>query len=276
MTKRIDFFNVKSAQITVKGESTAIPKKRAILVNGNTVNITSDKYAIHQPADIYKAFERVCSKTKLEINPEKTMLNPKTGGMILSAKYATKMFDAGTKKEAHDINVVFYTSHDGKYRTFMTLDVLRILCMNQAPALYKGKDKHIMSEKHYQNALKLSTLESRLEGIEESVRMYKARSEQLCDVKLTLADFTEFYIGHYGLNRDSSHFDGKINALHDVYNGAKGQASIANDTAYKAYNAITYINTHNLSATDGKDENRLHTKTKDTAQVMGKLLALAA
>jgi len=268
------FFEVSRQPVTLEGTDILVPRKNAITVNGTpTGHMTSEKYAIHQPKNIYRSFQRVCKKTGLEIDRKRSFLNPSNGGMILSAKYKTKMFDTGNKKERHDFNVVFYTAHDGKYKTFLTIDVLRLLCMNQAPALYRGKDNHVMSEKHYKNALKLSTLESRLEGIEQSVNMYQARMENLCDVKMTLADFKEFYIAHYKLDKESSHFDGKMETLEDVYYDAKGQSEIANDTAYKAFNVITYLNTHKVSNTNGREENKLTVKAKDTSKVLRELLA---
>lgn len=269
-----DFFEVSRGPVTLSGTDIVVPKKNAITVNGvPTGHMTSEKYAIHQPRDIFKSFQKVCRKTGLEIDEKRSFLNPKNGGMILSAKYATKMLSTGKKRERNDFNIVFYTAHDGKYKTFLTIDVLRILCMNQAPALYRGKDNHVMSEKHYKDSLKLSTLESRLEGIEESVRMYQARMEQLCGTKMTFKAFKDFYIAHYGLNVESSHFDGKMEKLEESYFGARGQDAIANDTAYKAYNAITYLNTHGGSNTNGREENKLTTKARDTSKVLTKLLA---
>ena len=242
----------------------------------------SDSYEIHQPSEIMATFQDVAEKTGLEI--KNVLTNPNNGGLMISARYGK--FNIGNN-DPYDIDLVFYTSHCGKYRTFLTLNTLRLACMNQLPALYREKDRFIFAEKHYKNALDITMIKESLEYIPESINMFDARVNQLIDTKVTYKDFVEFYIQHFKLNRDAKQFQNKIDSLAYIYNSAPGQKQITNDNAYKALNAITYIQTHDLSDIEQvKSLGKRNTKFKDiqtlkgngdkSLKAMDALLALAA
>jgi hypothetical protein len=246
-------------------DSNGNPIKREIVVNGKV----SDSYEIHSPKEIAEAFERVASKTQLEI--QKVITNPHNGGLMISAKYDSVQF-AG---DDHDVNIVFFTSHCGKYKTFLTLQALRLQCMNQAPILSKGKDKHIFAEKHYKNSLDIALFENLLSGVPQSVTMYNARVENLLDGKMSYSDFAEWYIEHNKINREAKQFDTNMSKVKEAY-FHNDNSKIADGTMYRAFHAITWLNTHGGRNTKFAEEQRLTTKASNSQKAMDSLLKLAA
>jgi hypothetical protein len=211
----------------------------------------------------------VADRTNLEIN--RVLTNPTNGGLLLSAKFA----DTKIVGENHDVNVTFYTSHCGKYKTFLTLDLLRIACFNQVPCLYRNKQRHIFAEKHYQDALDINLMESMLEAIPGSVEAYNEKARQLKDTKLPFDSFRDYYVEHYKLKESQKQFDSKVEKLREVYYNATGQRELASDSAYKAYQAITFFNTHELRDTAMREENILTKRASDSIVVLEELLAVA-
>ena len=247
-----------------------IHNKKGLFVDEKCINIVSDKYEIHQPKEILATFTSVAERTGLEISTVKT--NSFNGGMLISAKYS-ECFIADDK---HDINLVFYTSHCGKYRTFLTLNALRIACFNQVPVLYKNQNRFIVAEKHYQNALDVNMIERVLENIPASVAAYKTRADRLKDVRLTEADFVEWYVKQMKWNEDSKQFDSKVAKLRAVYRGAEGQDVAGDNTAWKGFNAVTYINTHGGKNTALREENALIKGGDLSLKLFDNLFSLAA
>jgi hypothetical protein len=266
--RKQEFFTVESEPLP-SPYGGYIPGKRGLFVNQNNINIVSDKYEVHQPSEIYQTFANVAARTNLEIN--RVITNPTNGGLLLSAKFA----DTKIVGENHDVNVTFYTSHCGKYKTFLTLDLLRIACFNQVPCLYRNKQRFIFAEKHYQNALDINLMESKLEAIPESVEAYNEKARQLQDTKLSFNSFRDYYVDHYKLKESQKQFDSKVEKLREVYYNATGQRELANDSAYKAYQAITFFNTHELRDTAMREENILTKRASDSIVVLEELLAVA-
>ena len=242
-----------------------IPNKKGLFVDGDCVNIVSDRYEVHQPREILEQFNQVAERTGLEVN--RVLTNPANGGLLVSANYAKTQI-AG---EPHDVNVTFYTSHCGKYKTFMTLDLLRLSCFNQTPALYREKQRHIVSEKHYRNALNLDTISAKLAGLPQAVERYNEQALQLLDKPLSLTDFVEFFIEHYKIDQTAKRFQSKVDELKAMYYNAPGQSHLGSN-AYKAYQAITFNNTHGGRDTLYKNEQVIGKKSDDSLVVLEKLL----
>ena len=251
----------------ISSEYGIIPNKKGLFVGGDCVNIVSDRYEVHQPREILEQFNQVAEKTGLEVN--RVITNPVNGGLLISAKYD----NVSIVGESHDVNVTFYTSHCGKYKTFMSLDTLRLSCFNQVPVLFRNKERHIVSEKHYRNALNLDTIAAKLVHIPESVAAYNAKAETLLSKRLSMADFVEFFIEHQKLDRDAKRFQSKVDELKAMYYSAPGQRHLG-ENAYKAYQAVTFDNTHNGRNTAYKQEQILTKKSNDSLVVLEKLLAL--
>lgn len=266
--KEREFFEVE--KLPISGPYGNLPDKKGIFIGEKCINIVSPRYDIHQPSEIYQTFQNAVKSAGLEIN--RTIANPKNGGLLLSAKYG----NCKIVGEDHDINLTFYTSHCGKFRTFLTLDLLRLLCENQVPALIKDNERHIFSEKHYKNSLKMEKLEQALDLIPQGVQAYNAQAEQLKDTKIKYSDFVEYFKKHYKLDSDSKQFDSKIAKLGEAYHHAPGQSAITTDSGYKAYNAITYLNTHGLRNSAMKEESIITRASNDSLTVLGELLQFAA
>lgn len=251
---------------TIQSNGITIPNKRALMVDDKCVNIVSGAYEIHQPMAIYEQFQTVAQETGLQINGH--LYNKNNGGLLISAKYQT----AKIIGDSHDINLTFYTSHCGKYKTFLTMDLLRMACMNQVPALYGNKKRHLFAEKHYKNALDITLMGDLIAGIPQALANHIELMELLQSKSFTIDNFVEFAADHWNLKKEQKQFDSKVANLKAVYLNAQGQSTLGNN-AYKAFNAITYINTHNGKNTAMKDENVMTKNSDNTLKAMTELLA---
>ena len=154
------------------------------------------------------------------------------------------------------------------------MDLLRMACFNQIPTLYKNKDRFIISEKHYKNALDYDVIDEALINVPATIFAYEEKAYQLKDKAFSMSDFIEFYIQSYNVDREAKLFDSKIRNLKDVYYNAKGQKQVG-PNAFKAYQAITFINTHNVKKTAMVEENRLIKNGNDSLRQLDRLLAVA-
>lgn len=268
-----DFFNIEKQPIS--GPYGNIEDKKAIYVNrgeGTTpraINIVSNSYEVHQPIEIFNKFASVAESHGLVIS--RVLNNPKNGGLLISAKYSQQQI----LNEAHDINFTFYTSHCGKYKTFLSMDLLRIACENQIPTLYKNKDRFIIAEKHYKNALNIDLIDQALLNVPATVFAYEEKAQALKDFNFSIDDFIGFYIESYKVNEEAKQFDTKIRALKNVYFNGTGQREIGTN-AYKAYQAITFMNTHEVKKTAMREENSLIAGGNDSLKQLERLLAVAS
>ena len=225
-----------------------ISGKKGLFVKGQCINIVSDRYKIHQPKKVYETFEGLATSHGLQI--DKVITNTKNGGMLLGAHYADLKFLG----EEHKASLVFYTSHCGQYRTFLTLDFLRVACFNQIPSLYKNRQRHIISEKHYQNSLDTKSFEKVLESLPAQISAYNEKAELLQQKHLSFDSFRDLYIQHKKLDVEQKQFDSKMAEFRGRYFGASGQTGLG-ENAYKAFQAITFENTHTGKNTAMKLEN---------------------
>lgn len=259
-----DLFTVDT--LPISGPYGEIAGKRGIFVGNNCVNIVSDRYSVHQPREIYQRFANVAEQSNLEVN--RVISNRKNGGLLLSAKYDNVQILG----ESHDVNLTFYTSHCGKYKTFLTLDLLRIACFNQVPALYANKSRFIFAEKHYQNSLDLDLIQQIIAGIPAAIEDYSATAESLIENKFSFESFAELYREHYNLRKEQKQFDSKLEKIKNIYYNAPGQRHLDN-SAYKAYQAVTYFNTHEGRNTYMKEENAYIKGGNDSLKFRDLLLA---
>lgn len=243
-----------------------IPNKKALLVGDKCINIVSDKYEIHQPSDIFDQFQKVSNKFGLEIR--KTVFNPNNGGLLISARYDQTNFVG----DDHDVNLTFYTSHCGKFKTFLTMDMLRIACMNQVPALYRENDRHIFAEKHYRNSLNVDLFGELLADLPTAINTHNEMMEIMRSTSFRRDDFVEFAKDHWKLKKEQAQYESKINKLVSAYNNAPGQSQLE-DSVYKAYNAVTYINTHEVRNTPMQNETVMVKNSQDSLKAMEELLA---
>jgi len=242
-----------------------ISGKKGLFVNGQCINIVSDRYEVHQPSKIIDSFQNVANSAGLEVG--KIITNPKNGGLLLSAQYA----DIKILGENHKANLVFYTSHCGKYKTFLTLQLLRVACFNQVPTLYKNKSRHIISEKHYKNSLNVEAFGKVLEGLPAQIQAYNEKAELLQQKSLSFDCFREMYIKGRALDESQKQFDSKMAKFKATYFHAEGQQHLAQN-AYKAFQAITYQNTHSGKSTAMSVENALISGGNDSLVWLDNLL----
>lgn len=243
-----------------------IEGKKGLFVNEQNINIVSDKYEVVQPRQVFETFTDIADRSGLEIN--RTLLNPKNGGLMVSARFDNLKIMG----DDHDVNVVFYTSHCGRYKTFLTLDILRLACFNQAPALYKNKDRFIFAEKHYKNALDINMLGGALENIPASVEAFNTKMELLGEKSMNCEQFVEWYVDQLKLDKESKQYDTKVQKFRETYKYATGQREIRSESAWKAFNAVTYINTHEGRNSTYKAENALLKGGDDTIKRLDALL----
>jgi hypothetical protein len=265
--KTHQFFEVEEHSIS--GPYGRLPGKKGLFVNEKNINIVSDNYACHQPIEIAKTFQRVSESHGMEINA--VMPNPHNGGLMMSAKYAG--MNVGGDKT--DVNLTFYTSHDGKSKTFLSLDTLRIACFNQLPALYRNKSRFIFAEKHYKNALDVNLIGEALANIPDSINAHNDKLNTLRDTKLSLDDFLEMWKEHYKLKEEQKQFQSKIDKMKAIYRNAPGQELCPTDSAYKALQAVTYANTHEGRNTSMKIENSIIKGGNDSLVFLEELLEVA-
>lgn len=272
--KIVDFFTVESKQLFAplstddEGQPvySAIPKKKGLFVEGKNINIVSDKYEIHQPKAIAAKFVEVSKSHGLEIGP--VLPNKSNGGLLMSAKF--KNLSLGG--DSTDVNLTFYTSHDGKNKTFLSLDTLRIACYNQLPALYKNKSRFIFSEKHYQNALDIDLIGEVLENIPASMEAHNEKLLALKETKLSLDDFVTLWQTHYKVKTDAKQYDTKVAKMRAIYMNAPGQQQAPQNSAYRALQAMTYANTHEIKNTALQLENSVIGGGNDSLKWMDTLL----
>lgn len=244
----------------------AIPNKKALIVDGECVNVVSDKYEVHQPNEILAQFREVAANTGLEIN--QVIPSPHRGGLIITAKYNEVSF----LDEKHDMGVMLFTTHCSSYSTFVATNVQRIFCMNQIPAIAGNNDNILFKEKHYANALEMDTIAPAIEELPQIAANYRNVAEALNAKRMTEREMVEFYVKFYKLDEEQRNFDSRITRLLETYHNAAGQSHLK-PTAYKAFQAVTYLNTHHIRATENASEVKMVGKQKDSLKFQQALLA---
>jgi len=232
-------FNVESHPLV--SEYGTIPRKKGLFVDRKNINIVSGNYEIHQPVEIVEQFQKAGNECGFNLN--RIVTNPNKGALLLSGSFpGIKLLG-----DDHDVNLTMYTSHCGKYKTVVCLDLLRIACMNQIPTICANKKRQIISEKHYKGALEISRLGPKLEAIPKMIQAYNERAEILSQSALSFDSFIDLFKQHdKSLKEESKLFDTKIEKLRQTYYNAPGQRQLSNGTAYKAFQAVTYANSHSV------------------------------
>jgi hypothetical protein len=241
---------------------TQIPKKKGLFVAEKCINIVADRYKVVQPNKVIEIFQNTTGLTV-----DKILTNPNTGGLLLKSTLSNPFLNG----DEHRIDLTFYTGHNGQYRTFLSLQALRLACMNQLPALSKEKGLWLMNEKHYQS-FSFDKLEAIIETLPLQLANFTNQYNQLSDIKITKKDFLEMFVQQYKVLTDTKAGEKTINNISDVYSFAMGQSTITNDSAYKAYQAITFHNTHNGRNTANKVERDNITNMIDSQKWFGSLL----
>lgn len=216
-------------------DNVVIPGKKALLINEKCVNIVSNRYKVVQPTDVMETFQKMSGLTI-----DKVITNPNTGGLLLSSKLESTMLGG----EEHAIDLTFYTCHNGSYKTFLSMQALRMACMNQLPALSSVQGLYLYATKHY-NEVHMDDLKEIVETIPLHLSNFKAQYQGLHDIKFTKEAFLAEFVEHMKI-QDEQKKDKVISKISDIYSFAKGQETLTNDSAYKAYQAVTYMNTHNV------------------------------
>lgn len=212
-----------------------IKGRKGLFVDDHCVNIVSDRYKVVQPQMIVDLFQ---SNTNLEIT--KTASNVNNGSLLLGAKYK----DITINNEAHNLTLSFYTGHNTQYSTFVSLQALRVACMNQLPALIGSPQLHLMKCKHI-HEFPFDDLQKLIETLPRHVSNFEVQCDRLKESKLTLNEFLELYVEFFKLQEKASK-DKTISKITALYKQAPGQDIITNDTAYKAFHTVTYDLTHNI------------------------------
>lgn len=257
-------------KLPISSEYGDIPDKKGIFCDQKCINIVANSYQVHQPIDIYNRFVESSNQNGLEVN--RVLFNKLSGGMLLSAKYK----DIKIAGEKHDASLVFYTSHCGKYCSYLSLDLLRIACDNQVPTIVKNKSRHLIKTKHHARSFDIvSNIGQYLETLPALIEDYNERSELLMQSGSNVDRFVEYAIEHFKIDREAKRFDSKVNRLKDIYYNAPGQAELS-DSAYKVWNAFTFHNTHELRDTKMREENRTIKNMDDSAQILVELCELEA
>lgn len=237
-------FDVIESQIKSTHNDSIIPDRKALYVNNKCVNIVSNsRYKVVQPKEIYNRFQQA---SHLEIT--KLVTNPNYGSLLLSASYGK----ISVGNDQHDLNLSFYTGHNNQYSTFTTLMGMRQACMNQLPAMIGAPSLYLMKCKHIQD-FNFEELESIIETLPRRVANFQLQCQRLQESKLSFRDFLEAYVSFFKLE-ESAKKDKAIASITDVYKKAQGQEIITDDTAYKAFHALTYDLTHNVKQTKNQLE----------------------
>lgn len=241
---------------------------KGLFVKGKCINTVSPDFGIVQPVDVYDSFQNVAKTHGMEINTK--LSNYDNGGMLLSSQF-DEVKIAG---ENHNVNLVFYTAHNGRYRTVLCLDILRVACFNQVPMLFKNR-RWIFNEKHYKNHFNIQEFEQILMGIPESVEAYNQQVEALKIKTMGVKNFIDWYVDFYKVDtiKDSKRTDTKLEQMKEIYSNARGQSEAGKDNAWRAFNAITYYNTHCLPKSIYREENKLFKKGDDSLKALESLLA---
>lgn len=232
----------------ISGPYGTIEGKKGLFCDSECINIVSDRYEIHQPSEILSQFKNVAAETGLEV--KRVLFNKSNGGLLISSK----INDCKIVGENHDLSLTFYTSHCGKYKTFLSLSALRIACFNQVPMLVRKKSNHLFAEKHYKNALNVQSLGKLLEKIPSLVDQHNAKAETMQSKIVKFSDFVELCREKWKAEAETRAWEKKMEKLRSAYYNAPGQDIIQNDSAYKAYQAITFLNTHDGRDTKYKEE----------------------
>lgn len=248
-------FNIIEAPIKNALTNEIIPNRKGLFVDNQCINVVSaKKYKVVQPSTIMELFQK---NTKLEIT--KQISNKNYGSILLGAHYK----DVKINNEEHRLNLTCYTGHNNQYSSFVTLMAMRVACMNQLTALIGQPNMFIIRCKHIQD-FDFEQLEEVIETLPLRVANFEAHYQRLHDSKLSLEDFLESYVEFFKL-QESSTKDKKVNHIRSIYNGAKGQDIITNDTAYKAFHALTYQLTHetkqsinNLEKVNIQNQKKVH------------------
>jgi len=221
-----------------------IPKRKGIFVEDTCVNVVSDRYKVVQPNEIVDTFT---SATGLTI--DSMLTNKAKGSLLIKAFLANPYIDG----EEHRINLTFYTSHCGKYKTFLSMQALRMLCENQLPAITKDTGLYLMSSKHY-SEFNFQELADTLETLPLHMKNFKDQYVELKDVTLSKKQFLELFVEQFKINTNSTRGNNIIEAMRYNYDNARGQRECPSDSGYKAYQALTYHLTHNGRDTVNKME----------------------
>lgn len=225
-----------------------VDNKKGIFVRGKCINVVANGYEVHQPKEILQKFIGAAQSSGLDVG--KVLFNPNNGGLLINAKYN----DCQIVGEPHQTTINFYTSHCGKYKTIMALNAVRMACFNQVPVLARKKSNHIFSSKHYSNSLfELNNIQPLLEKIPSLIAAQNERSQSLIDKKLKFSDFVEVLRCHLKAEKDSARFKKQVELFAKIYHNAPGQQEHG-ENAYKAYQAFTYAQTHELRDTIYKAE----------------------
>lgn len=255
-------FNVNEGMlgtIDSNGNPFQVPNKKALIVDDQVINIVSDRYKVVQPSDVMRSFERTSGLTI-----DNVLSNPKTGGLLIKTRLASPKFLG----EDHQIDLTFYTGHNGKYRTILTLQALRMACFNQLPAINSNKSLWLMNEKHYKD-FDLLGMESLLDSIPLQLANFKSQYESLADISITKKQFLELFA------EEKKATDKTIEEISSIYSFARGQRELSDNTAYKAYNAITYYNTHSKRASKTEQiERETFKNANDNHKFLNSMLAL--
>ena len=233
-----DLFVIEEDTVSTRGME--IPNKKALMVGDNVINIVSDRYNVVQPRTVYESFKRVEGVT---IN--KMLTNPHTGGLLLASTIQ------GNDDYSHDL--VFYTGHNGQYRTVLTLQTLRMACMNQCPTLLANKSQHLISAKHYQ-FLDFKHMSEIIKNVPTMVNDFQTTMGLLEGMNLTFSKFAELYMEKEKIT--DSRKDKVKEKLEQTYYCEEGQSVLPNDSAIKAFNTITFMNTHNVRKSKSEMETR--------------------
>ena len=242
-----------------------IPRRKALYVDDQCINIVSNRYKVVQPTEVVKTFESVSGLTVTN-----QLTNRNTGGLFLSSTIETKALCG----EDHKIDVVFYTGHNGMYKTFLSMQAMRIACFNQLPAIAGNEDLFLISEKHFYD-FDFKKLKKTLEGLPLHLSNFQVQYEMLKDIKYTRDQFLKDFIKFFKVQEEQK--DKVSEKVVDMYQFAQGQDVLTNDSAYKAFQAVTYHLTHNGRE---KVKNRLETvNIKNQAKAhtwLDNLVSLAA
>ena len=220
-------FTIKEEPIYL-GNGSQVPSRKALYVDDKCVNIVADSYKVVQPKEVISTFEKTSG-----LNIDKVLTNPNTGAILIKSRMDNPYING----EEHTIDLTFYCGHDSKYRTLLSMQALRVACMNQMPAISANKGLWLMSEKHYR-AFDLEKMRNLVEGLPLMITNFKAQYAALDDIQLSKKQFLELFVEHYKAT------DKQIDKMKEVYSFATGQREIKHETAYKAYNAVTYQLTH--------------------------------
>jgi len=244
-------------------EDLAIPNRRAIAMRYNTgrygdvLSVMSDRYKIHQPAEIAATFKRWADDGSLNIETMGTL----KGGRRMWA-LAKHNGDVDVVGENHEQYMLLYGSCDGSTASGARFTAVRVVCQNTL-SMALARDGTVLCKQYHRTDFDPASMTDALGLIPETMAQYSRDADALAGKVITREQARDFFAAVL-LSKDKQQEvkgSGRVCFSMDdpallrkvikTYNSAPGQETeAARGTLWGAVNAVTRYYDHNSKASD--------------------------